>query len=227
MHCLPDSAPQASLELGETCRNGTGGALLGPTLDLDGGRMTTQEPHERPPRPPQGAAGPPRADGPADASGTGDPPGPADQPPRVIGPPVDPYQPDPAQADTDSEEPYEGVPYRPDPYESPHVSGSALRPEHVRTEQMQRNAEYHEAQAEQASPYRAEGNGRSGSLKWEAPVQTMPTDPVRPFVSRGVPRKRGSDWPVFVFALVVAAVVTMGCCLAGFATFAAWNPFGG
>jgi hypothetical protein len=32
---------------------------------------------------------------------------------------------------------------------------------------------------------------------------------------------------VLVFALVVAAVVTMGCCLAGFATFSAWNPFGG
>jgi hypothetical protein len=162
-----------------------------------------------------------------------------------VGPPVDPYAPpppsgagpDPASPDAGTEpgdgtepgagterEMYEGVPYRPDPYEGdPYLAESPTRREHVRTEQMRRNAEYHEAQRGQAPPYRGEPIGR---FKWEAPIQTMPTDPIWPFVSR-IKRKRRSDWPVLVFALVVAAIVTMGCCLAGFAGFSAWNPFGG
>lgn len=119
---------------------------------------------------------------------------------------------------------YEGVPYHPDPFDAePYLGESPTRRDRIRTEQMRRNAEYHEAQRKEAPPYRAEAIGR---FKWEAPVQTMPTDPIWPFISR-VKRSRRSDWPVLVFALVVAAIVTMGCCLAGFAAFSAWNPFGG
>jgi hypothetical protein len=193
--------------------------------------MTSQEPRdEPPPRPPQGAPGRPKPGGQDEASG-------------ALGPPVDPYaqsarppEGEPAQAQSDEaqsneaqsdgsarDQPFEGVPYRPDPFEGePYLAETPTRRDHIRTEQMRRNSEYHEAQRAQAPPYRAEAIGR---FKWEAPVQTMPTDPVWPFVSR-VKRQRRSDWPVLVFALVVAAIVTMGCCLAGFASFSAWNPFG-
>ena len=182
--------------------------------------MTSQEPRdEPPPRPKQGDPDPPK-------------PGGQDEVPRALGPPVDPYAPsaqppegeppsDQAQPD-ESAQAFEGVPYRPDPFEGePYLAESPTRRDQVRTEQMRRNSEYHEAQRGQAPPYRPEAIGR---FKWEAPVQTMPTDPVWPFVSR-VKRQRRSDWPVLVFALVVAAIVALGCCLAGFAAFSAWNPF--
>jgi hypothetical protein len=127
-------------------------------------------------------------------------------------------------ASGEQSETYEGVPYRPDPFDGePYLAETPTLRGRERTDQMRRNSEYHEAQRGQAPPYRAEAIGR---FTWEAPIQTMPTDPVWPFVSR-VKRKRRSDWPVLVFALVVAAIVTMGCCLAGFAGFSAWNPFGG
>jgi hypothetical protein len=179
--------------------------------------MTSQEPRdEPPPRPPRDDADPPE-------------PGIQDEKARSVGPPVDPYAPsaettEPSPPDDDYQsEAFEGVPYRPDPFEAePYLAETPTRRDQGRTEQMRRNAEYHEAQRGQAPPYRAETIGR---FKWEAPIQTMPTDPVWPFVSR-IKRKRRSDWPVLVFALVVAAIVTMGCCLAGFAGFSAWNPFG-
>jgi hypothetical protein len=187
--------------------------------------MRSQEPRdEPPPRPPKGPAGPPGPDA------QGDP-----RPP--VGPPVDPYAPSPeGRPDSGSEQPpgqspeqppgqqpekYEGVPYHPDPFEQPYLGESpTLRG--ARTPQMQRNAEYHEAQRREAPPYRPDEIGR---FKWEAPVQTMPTDVIWPMISRKK-RSRRSDWPVLVFALVVAAIVTIGCCLAGFAGFSAWNPFG-
>jgi hypothetical protein len=152
--------------------------------------------------------------------------------PDPVGPPVDPYAPgadlgQPQASGEQSSSPperFEGVPYRPDPFEAePYLAESPTRREHLRTEQMRRNAEYHQSQRAEAPPYRGEGIGR---YKWEAPIQTKPTDVVWPFVSR-IKRKRRSDWPVLVFALVVAAIVTLGCCLAGFAAFSAWNPFGG
>jgi hypothetical protein len=151
-----------------------------------------------------------------------------------VGPPVDPYAPSsegrPEAAPEQPPEPppgqppetYEGVPYYPDPFEQPYLAESPTLRGH-RTPQMQRNAEYHEAQRREAPPYRAEAIGR---FKWEAPVQTMPTDVIWPMISR-VKRRRRSDWPVLVFALVVAAIVTIGCCLGGFAAFSAWNPFEG
>src|SRR5690606_29667725 len=114
-------------------------------------------------------------------------------------------------------ETYEGVPYHPDPFDAQPYLGESPTLRGVRTPQMQRNAEYHEAQRREAPPYRADAIGR---FKWEAPVQTMPTDVIWPMISR-VKRSRRSDWPVLVFALVVAAIVTIGCCLGGFAAFSA------
>jgi len=169
--------------------------------------MRSQEPRdEPPPRPPTGPK----------------PPGPSGL--RPPGPPVDPYAPPPDErSEPAPEKPYEGVPYHPDPFDAqPYLADSpTLRGN--RTPQMQRNAEYREAQRREAPPYRADAIGR---FKWEAPVPTIPTDVIWLWLSRSK-RRRRSDWPVLVFALVVAAIVTIGCCLAGFPAFSAWNPFGG
>jgi hypothetical protein len=65
-----------------------------------------------------------------------------------------------------------------------------------------------------------------GWYKLSVPPITSPTDPVSPFIRGRVPRKRRSDWPVFVFALVASSVVMAICCIAGFALFTRSNPFG-
>jgi len=64
-----------------------------------------------------------------------------------------------------------------------------------------------------------------GRYKLSTPPITSPTDPVSPFIRGRVPRKRRSDWPVFVFALVASSVVMAVCCIAGFALFTRSNPF--
>jgi hypothetical protein len=47
----------------------------------------------------------------------------------------------------------------------------------------------------------------------------IPREAYRPYVAPPVTRRRRSDWPVLVFALVVATIVMAGCCLAGFAVY--------
>jgi hypothetical protein len=49
--------------------------------------------------------------------------------------------------------------------------------------------------------------------------QQMPREAFRPYVAPPVTRRRRSDWPVLVFALIVATLVMAGCCLAGFAVY--------
>jgi hypothetical protein len=240
----------------ETRRNHTGSLPASPRLAFDGGRMTSQEPRDEPPRrPPPGDAHPepgaevPRAPGPPVDPFDPSAPKPESVPRAELKPEQEPkpdQEPKPNQAKPDQgpkpeqehkpeqgQEPaekaeqehvYEGVPHHPDPFDaSPYLAESPTRVDHIRTEQMRRNAEYKESQRTEAPPYRGDPIGR---YSWEAPIQTKPTDVVWPFVSR-IKRSRRSDWPVLVFALVVAAIVTLGCCLAGFAAFSAWNPFGG
>lgn len=48
---------------------------------------------------------------------------------------------------------------------------------------------------------------------------TTPLDPITPYMAGPVPRRRKSDWPILVFAMVVAAIVMATCCVAGFAIF--------
>jgi hypothetical protein len=66
-----------------------------------------------------------------------------------------------------------------------------------------------------------------GRYPYESHLPTHPADPIRQFSSLGgsKPRRRRSDWPVLTFALVVAAVITILCCLGGFALFSTWHPF--
>jgi hypothetical protein len=234
----------------ETRRNDVAAAPARPRLTLDGGRMTSQEPRDEPPhRRPPGDAHPepadahpqPGAEGPKAPGPPVDPFDPsAPKPESVPRKELKPEQegkPDqegqegkegnPDQEpkpDQEAEQEHPGVPHHPDPFDaSPYLAENPTQVEHIRTTQMRRNAEYKESQRAQAPPYRGDPIGR---YSWEAPVQTKPTDVIWPFVSR-IKRGRRSDWPVLVFALVVAAIVTLGCCLAGFAAFSAWNPFGG
>jgi hypothetical protein len=55
---------------------------------------------------------------------------------------------------------------------------------------------------------------------------TKPLDPIRPYLAPPVPRRRRADWQVMIFAMVVAGLVMVGCCVAGFALYSAYgNPF--
>ncbi len=63
-----------------------------------------------------------------------------------------------------------------------------------------------------------------GWYQFEAPRMDHPPDPVMPFIAP--PRKRRRDWPVLVFALVIAVLALAVCCAAGFALYASRSPFG-
>lgn len=55
---------------------------------------------------------------------------------------------------------------------------------------------------------------------------TRPLDPIQPYMPPRVSRRRRSDWPVLVFALVIACLFMAGCCVAGFALYSGYgNPF--
>jgi len=64
-----------------------------------------------------------------------------------------------------------------------------------------------------------------GRYSYDSPPVDHPPDPIRPFINAGVPRKRRSDWPVMVLAIVVATLVLSAFCLAGFALYSKQNPF--
>jgi hypothetical protein len=180
--------------------------------------MTSHEPRDEPSlRPPQDAAAAPApAEPPRD-----------DPPQRVpVGEPADPFDagatqsdptqppPGPDELPPDPDEPPD--PYAPPPYPEPPGRGK------VRTEQMQRNADYVEAQKAEEAP--KPGPKDTGKYPGKVPPLSMPPDPLRPYSSGFSPRKRRPEWPVLIFALVVVAVVIVGCCLSGFALFSVWHP---
>jgi hypothetical protein len=88
---------------------------------------------------------------------------------------------------------------------------------------MQRNTEYAQRQHAEEAP--RPGPKDTGKYKGEVGPLTLPTDPLRPYSSGFAKRKRRPEWPVLIFALVVVAIVVVGCCLAGFALFSVWHPF--
>ena len=67
-------------------------------------------------------------------------------------------------------------------------------------------------------PPPAFSSGRYQFAGRQAP--TRPPDPVVPFVAPPVPRRRRSDWPVLVVALVVSAFILAACCIAGYVLYA-------
>jgi hypothetical protein len=158
---------------------------------------------------------------------------------RKLAAPIDPYADPydgagpytvPAKADPERAEPEgaerEGAegPYGPFDgtiiVNEPYRSGRPLRGEQERLDQ------YRKEQDDESLP--KPPPGVVGYYPHEQKVPSHPTDSVRQFSSfgGGPPRRRRSDWPVLVFALVVTAAVTAGCCLAGFALFTTWRPFG-
>jgi hypothetical protein len=58
----------------------------------------------------------------------------------------------------------------------------------------------------------------------DRPPGLRPPDPVAPFVAPPVSRRRRSDWPVLVVALVISSLILAGCCIAGFALYASKGP---
>jgi hypothetical protein len=64
-----------------------------------------------------------------------------------------------------------------------------------------------------------------GRYRFEAPRLDHPPDPIMPFIAPPVPRKRRRDWPVLVFAIVIALLALATCCIAGFALYSSRAPF--
>jgi hypothetical protein len=65
--------------------------------------------------------------------------------------------------------------------------------------------------------------GRERPARYAAGVgqrqPTTPLDPIHPYIAPPVARRRRSDWQVMIFWMVVAAIVMVGFCLAGFALY--------
>jgi hypothetical protein len=51
------------------------------------------------------------------------------------------------------------------------------------------------------------------------PPPTQPPDPILPFIAPPVARKRRSDWPVLLVALIISAIVLAACCIAGYVLY--------
>jgi hypothetical protein len=160
----------------------------------------------------------------ATADPSGEDSGPGGEGRRMLGPPVDPYGPDGRVADGQVADGSPGI-EAPVVLDGPVFVGEPYHPVNPpRTEQERNEQKRQQAEAEAPPKPSAETIGR---YPFEAPPISQPPDPIRMFLSGPKPRQRRSDWPVLVFALVVAATVTAGCCLAGFAAFTTWNPFSG
>lgn len=50
-----------------------------------------------------------------------------------------------------------------------------------------------------------------------------PPDPVGPFIRPPGPRRRRRDWPILIVAMILASLVMVGCCLAGFAVYSGYG----
>jgi hypothetical protein len=52
-----------------------------------------------------------------------------------------------------------------------------------------------------------------------SPTERARPDAFQPYIAPPVARRRRGDWRALVIALVLSALVMVGCCLAGFAVF--------
>lgn len=167
-----------------------------------------------------------------DPPGTGQEAGPT-PPPRVYGvarlPPVaDPY---------DDEDFYDPEPYglRPNTYPAfpygtrpdPQASGEeepifTWRPPAEEPWPTWPKPAKFSAVAQFEDPYGVKPQHRTAARAQIPP--TVPLDPILPYISPPVPRRRRSEWPVLVIALIIFSLIMMGCCIAGFALF---NGYGG
>lgn len=152
-------------------------------------------------------------------------------PPRAVGvarapnrlpPPVDPY----------ADDYYDPQPYATPPPEAPlaTVAGEDTGEEPVLTWRPSgqepwptwpKPAQF-SAVAQFEDPYEVKPQARSPARAQIPPA--VPLDPILPYISPPVPRRRKSDWPVLVIALIVSALVMMTCCIAGFALYNGYAP---
>ena len=101
-------------------------------------------------------------------------------------------------------------PHEPEPM-PPHAAAAQPTPTPTPTEA-----------ASQARPARY-ARGRGKVTPGRPP--TRPTDPIRPFIGRALPRRRRSDWGVLIFALIVSGLLLAACCAAGFAFYSTKGGF--
>jgi len=64
-----------------------------------------------------------------------------------------------------------------------------------------------------------------GSFPYHVKQPEAPPDPITPYLSAPVKRRRRSEWPVMAFGMVAAAIVMVTCCLAGYGLFVHGHPF--
>jgi hypothetical protein len=67
------------------------------------------------------------------------------------------------------------------------------------------------------APQIPEGQAVTRGRRWVAPM--APPEALNAYVAPRVPRRRRKDWPVLMLALVISALVFVGCCIAGFAMY--------
>lgn len=82
---------------------------------------------------------------------------------------------------------------------------------------------YHSAYNGEVMPPPLYSGGRYQASRVTPPA--YPPDPILPFIAPPVPRRRRSDWPVLVLALIVSAVLLAACCIAGYALYTSKGPF--
>jgi hypothetical protein len=109
---------------------------------------------------------------------------------------VDPDNADPAEADPADADPADEPPTWPKP---PKFTPTAAFEDPYRT----RPSRYHPAFG-QIPP-------------------SVPMDPILPYIAPPVPRRRRSDWPVLLVAMIISALVMAGCCIAGFALYSGYG----
>jgi hypothetical protein len=87
-------------------------------------------------------------------------------------------------------------------------------PEWTATDPEEERSAYHGAEAMPPPVYTT---GRYQDTQLSTP--THPPDPILPYIAPPVSRRRRSDWPVLVVALIVSAVLLAVCCAAGYALY--------
>lgn len=187
---------------------------------------------------PQGADDPGASDSGADGVGA-EGPGPVERDadpastesnePRAVGvarapnrlpPPVDPYaddyyDPQPYATPRPPEPPAAGEDTSEEPVLTWRPSGQEPWPTWPKPAKFSAVAQFED-------PYEVKPQARSPARAQIPP--SVPLDPILPYISPPVPRRRRSDWPVLVLALIVSALVMMTCCIAGFALYNGYTP---
>jgi len=137
-------------------------------------------------------------------------------------------------------DPQASQPTAPEPDAPPAPEGEQTAPEQTAPEQTapeQTDAEESHA-ADDDQPKQHLGADEEPVAHFEGPHQPKPQrystgrgqvppahplDPILPYIAPPVRRRRRSDWPVLLLALIVSGLVMAGCCIAGFALYSGYG----